>query len=189
MGSWASEHLVNFFLDLFAALGAAWLFFRYQPIISDYRARRSVEALERRIRFLESNLNENIAIFRGDVKLFIAEIVHISLRCIVGTVFLAIALLSILMFIIYSELDCQMRNSCERYFFTWKNILELEIWKNNSNQVMMVIMSFVVIFMLTRAFIDLSKLTNPNAYRARLEKRIATLRTRLPEQLSDQQPH
>jgi hypothetical protein len=56
MANWATEHLVNFIFDLGAALGAAWLFFHYQPILSDYRARRSVVTRENRVARLTTRL-------------------------------------------------------------------------------------------------------------------------------------
>ena len=49
MADWATEHLVNFVLDLCAALFAAWLFLRFQPSISDHLARRSKASRERKV--------------------------------------------------------------------------------------------------------------------------------------------
>src|SRR3981081_28197 len=63
MTDWAGEHLVNFILDLCAALGAAWLFFKFQPRISDYRSRRSVKSAQKRITRLETRLKS----YEGDL--------------------------------------------------------------------------------------------------------------------------
>jgi hypothetical protein len=54
--NWAGEHVANFSVDLFAALLAAWLFWKYQPAVSDFWSQRSVASLKNRLARLEQTL-------------------------------------------------------------------------------------------------------------------------------------
>jgi hypothetical protein len=51
------EHLITFLLDVCAAIGAAWLFFRFYPRISDWSSQRSSKAAIAKIQALEKDLN------------------------------------------------------------------------------------------------------------------------------------
>jgi hypothetical protein len=55
MASWA-DHLINFGLDLSAALAAAWVFLKYYPRISDYWAHRSTASVRKKTARLEALL-------------------------------------------------------------------------------------------------------------------------------------
>jgi hypothetical protein len=79
MANWATEHLINFLLDLSAALGAAWLFFKYQPLFSDYRARRSTLTRMRKSDRLEGSLMQFEGVF-GDVRLYLARLIVIEVQ-------------------------------------------------------------------------------------------------------------
>jgi uncharacterized membrane protein required for colicin V production len=55
---WAfwQEHLVTFLLDIIAAIGAAWVFSRFYPRLSDWASQRSRNATIAKIAALEKNL-------------------------------------------------------------------------------------------------------------------------------------
>lgn len=79
--NWMGEHLVNFLLDLCAALAATWLFLKYQPRIVDYKSRRSQVSAKRRLTKLEDQLriyehiSDDMRLFFGRLLLHVTSII------------------------------------------------------------------------------------------------------------------
>jgi hypothetical protein len=119
MANWATEHLVNFFLDLGAALGAAWLFFHYQPILSDYLARRSIVTRENRV----ARLTARLAIFEelfNDPRIFVAYLIATATRIIGILVIMVVSGIVSLVDDQYHNLMCTLQPSkCEQTWGWW----------------------------------------------------------------------
>jgi hypothetical protein len=87
MPDWATEHLVNFLLDLCAAFLVTWLFFRYQPRFSDYRSKRSLAAARRKAAKLEEQLT-SFERSTEDIREFMGRLINHATRGLINCLFM-----------------------------------------------------------------------------------------------------
>jgi len=119
MASWG-EHLINFVLDLSAALVAAWLIWQYSSKLSDYWAHRSRVSVRKKVTRLETLLAKYESDF-SDSRTFIARIVmraSFSIVIILSLIILITGLVVGNAVYVYT-VECTLQNTCagENFYF------------------------------------------------------------------------
>jgi hypothetical protein len=177
-----ADHLINFLLDLAAALIAAWLFLKYFSTLSDYWARRSTVSVRKKVARLEHLLDKYESDF-SDSRTFMARL---TVRAALATVIIITTITCIVGLVVGNAVyvytvECRVLNTCSAEQF--------HIFTSGDNRqfgfIGLVGVWFFVTFLLGRL---LMLEASPNKYRARFRERIAGLRSRLPEEAPDRPP-
>lgn len=177
--AWAfmQEHLLGFLLEILAAAVGAWLFAAWYPSISDYRARRSTRAVQKKITQLEEALERYETDF-ADTRLFVARISRITASTILA------AILSMFMMMISLTVEnsmliwCQIKGEkCEDV--SLENAYVIFTSSRGILQISALIASCVALFVLFMVGRDFNLQLRPEKYRAYMTDQINRLRPRL----------
>jgi hypothetical protein len=180
MASWA-DHLINFVLDLSAALAAAWVFLKYYPTASDYWAQRSTASVRKKAARLEALLVKYESDF-SDSRTFTARIVLHATFIIVSLLGFLVAWVGILVInaVYVYTVECKTNNAC--------NEETLLGFSGNHRDIVFMVLLFMWVFLFSLLFYMLMLQASPDKYRARFRERLARLRSRLAEETADRPP-
>ena len=179
MASWA-DHLINFGLDLSAALAAAWVFLKYYPRISDYWAHRSTASVRKKTARLEALLAKYESDF-SDSRTFMARIVlHATFTAVLLLGFLMawVGILVINAVYVYTV-------ECKTHACNEETLLG---FSGNPRDLSFMVLLFIWVFMFSALFYLLMLQASPDKYRARFRERIAGLRGQLAEDATARPP-